>query len=111
MQNVQFDVCPKGQLAGLNVELGKALGRPVNPESKRQARLATAPGKKTGRPINPESKRQKRLAELAARAEANGGKVPRGRKPNPNSKRQQAIAAKAELEALKAKVAELGLEL
>ena len=111
MQNVQFDVCPKGQLAGLNVVMGKALGRPVNPESKCQARLAIAPGKKTGRPINPESKHQKRLAELAARAEANGGKVPRGRKPNPNSKRQQVIAVKAELEALKAKVADLGLEL
>jgi hypothetical protein len=111
MQNVQFDVCPKGQLAGMNVEMGKALGRPINPESKRQERLATAPGKKTGRPVNPKSKRQQRLAELAERAEANGGQVPRGRKPNPNSKRQQAIAAKVELEALKAKVAELGLEL
>jgi len=93
MQNVQFEVCPKGQLAGLNVELGKALGRPINPKSKRQERLATAPGKKTGRPINPNSKRQQRLVELAYKALENGGKVKRGRPVNPNSKRQQMIAA------------------
>ena len=93
MQNVQFDVCPKGQLVGLNVELGKALGRPINPKSKRQERLAKAPGKKTGRPINPNSKRQQRLAELELKAALNGGKVKRGRLVNPNSKRQQMIAA------------------
>ena len=74
-----FEVCPKGQLAGLNVELGKALGRPVVEGSKRQVRLATAPGKRTGRPVNPNSKRQLRLAELEAKRKANGGVMPMGR--------------------------------
>jgi hypothetical protein len=67
------------------------LGRPVNPNSKRQQRLATAPGKKTGRPINPNSARQKRLAEMEAKRQANGGKVKRGRPVNPNSARQIAL--------------------
>jgi hypothetical protein len=34
---------------------------------------------KRGRPSNQESARQKRLAELKAKAEANGGVVPKGR--------------------------------
>ena len=50
-----------------------------------------APGKKTGRPINPNSARQQRLAEQAARAAANGGVVKRGRPVNPNSARQIAL--------------------
>jgi hypothetical protein len=53
--------------------------------------LATAPGKRTGRPINPNSARQQRLAEQAARAAANGGVVKRGRPVNPNSARQVAL--------------------
>ena len=59
------------------------------------------PGRPKGSGINPESKRQKRLAELANRV-ANGGVVKRGRPRgtvNPNSKRQQRIA---ELNAKKA---------
>ena len=96
MMNVSFK--PEGQLKEMGVQYSEKaqLGRPVNPNSKRQQRLATAPGRKTGRPINPNSKRQQRLAELAAKAAANGGVVKRGRPVNPNSKRQQAIAAAVE---------------
>ena len=54
---------------------------------------------KRGRPVNPNSERQKRLAELEAKAEANGGVIPRGRPTNPNSERQKRLA---ELEAKKA---------
>lgn len=91
MNNVQFK--PEGQLADLGVtySVKAQLGRPVNPDSARQKRLAKAPGKRTGRPINPNSARQQRLAEQAARAAANGGKVKRGRPVNPNSARQIAL--------------------
>ena len=91
MNNVQFK--PEGALKGLNVQYSvKAqLGRPVDPNSARQKRLATAPGKRTGRPINPNSARQQRLCEQAARAIANGGVVKRGRPVNPNSARQIAL--------------------
>ena len=59
-------------------------GRPVNVMSERQFRLKTqainkALGLGQGRPVNPNSARQIRLAELAAKAEANGGAVKRGR--------------------------------
>jgi hypothetical protein len=95
MQNVIF----KNQIEGVNVEFStKAqLGRPVNPESSRQKRLASAPGKRTGRKINPNSERQKRLTEMESRKEANGGEVKRGRPSNPNSARQQAIAERQAL--------------
>ena len=91
MNNVQFK--PEGQLKEINVQYSvKAqLGRPGDPNSARQKRLATAPGKRTGRPINPNSARQQRLAEQAARAAANGGVVKRGRPVNPNSARQIAL--------------------
>ena len=91
MNNVQFK--PEGQLADLGVTYSQKaqLGRPVDPNSKRQQRLKSAPGKRTGRPINPNSKRQQRLAEQAARAAANGGVVKRGRPVNPNSARQIAL--------------------
>ena len=93
---------PEGQLKEMGVTYSQKaqLGRPVDPNSKRQQRLATAPGRKTGRPINPTSKRQQRLAELAAKAAANGGKAKRGRPVNPNSKRQ--IALREAIEAAKA---------
>lgn len=65
-------------------------GRPVNPNSERQARLAMQEANKAlglgqGRPVNPNSARQKRLAELAAKAEANGGTVKRGRPALPKA--------------------------
>jgi len=89
---------PEGQLKEMGVTYNQKaqLGRPVDPNSKRQKRLATAPGRKTGRPVNPNSKRQQRLAELELKAALNGGKVKRGRPVNPNSKRQMAIAAAVE---------------
>ena len=91
MKNKVFT--PGAELKSLNVEFSNKaqLGRPVDPNSKRQQRLATAPGKKTGRPVDPTSARQKRLAEQAARAAANGGVVKRGRPVNPNSARQIAL--------------------
>ena len=92
MNNVQFK--PEGQLAkidGVTYSVKAQLGRPVDPNSARQKRLATAPGKRTGRPINPNSARQQRLCEQAARAIANGGVVKRGRPVNPNSARQIAL--------------------
>ena len=89
MNNVQFK--PEGQLKemGVTYNVKAQLGRPVNPNSKRQQRLATAPGRKTGRPINPTSARQQRLAELDAKR-ANGT-LKRGRPVNPNSARQIAL--------------------
>jgi hypothetical protein len=89
--------------AVVNVEanVAKALGRPSNPESARQKRLAELEAKrasgncKRGRPSVAGSKRQ---AVLAARAEkvASGGTLSKGRPVNPNSKRQQELAAKTE---------------
>jgi hypothetical protein len=91
MKNKLFT--PSVELKSLNVEFSNKaqLGRPVDPNSKRQQRLATAPGKKTGRPINPNSARQQRLIAQAERAAANGGVVKRGRPVNPNSARQIAL--------------------
>lgn len=83
----------------------KQLGRPVNPNSERQKRLAELEAKrnngelKRGRPVNGTSARQARLAELAAKAEMNGGSVKRGRPVNGESERQKRLAernAKAE---------------
>jgi hypothetical protein len=93
MNNVQFK--PEGQLKemGVTYNVKAQLGRPVNPNSKRQQRLATAPGKKTGRPINPTSARQQRLAELDAKR-ANGT-LKRGRPVDVTSARQVALRAAA----------------
>ena len=92
MNNVQFK--PEGQLKAINVQFShKAqLGRPVNPNSARQQRLAKAPGRKTGRPINANSVRQQRLAELDAKRIANGGTIKRGRPVNATSERQLRLA-------------------
>ena len=53
MNNKTFT--PSAELKSINVQFSNKaqLGRPVDPNSKRQQRLATAPGKKTGRPVNP----------------------------------------------------------
>ena len=92
MNNVQFK--PEGQLKAINVQFShKAqLGRPVNPNSARQQRLATAPGRKTGRPINEDSVRQQRLRELAIKRVQGGGTIKRGRPVNMNSERQLRLA-------------------
>lgn len=79
----------------------KQLGRPVNPNSERQKRLAELEAKrangelKRGRPVNGTSARQARLAELAAKAEMNGGSVKRGRPVNGESERQKRLAERA----------------
>ena len=101
MMNVVFTPGQELKELGVTYSPKAQLGRPVDPNSKRQKRLAKAPGRKTGRPINPNSKRQMRLKEQAAMA-ALGIKPKRGRPVNPNSKRQMAIAAKAEAQAAKA---------
>ena len=86
-------------VANVENNVTKALGRPSNPDSARQKRIADREAKriagelKRGRPSVAGSKRQ---AVLAARAEkvANGGTLSKGRPVNVNSKRQQALAAK-----------------
>ena len=91
MTNKMFT--PSAELKSINVQFSNKaqLGRPVDPNSARQKRLATAPGRKTGRPINPNSARQQRLCELEAKRIANGGTLKRGRPVNPNSARQIAL--------------------
>jgi len=88
-------------LAGLgNV---KAQGRPVDPNSARQIRLAELEAKrangelKRGRPVDTSSVRQVRLAELEAKR-ANG-ELKRGRPVSGDSARQKRLA---ELEAKRA---------
>ena len=96
MKNKTFT--PSAELKSINVQFSNKaqLGRPVDPNSKRQQRLASAPGKRTGRPIDPTSARQLRLLEQATRKALNGGVVKRGRPVNPNSARQIALRAAAE---------------
>ena len=92
MNNVQFK--PEGQLkaSGVTFSVKAQLGRPVNPNSARQQRLAQAPGRKTGRPINEDSVRQQRLRELAIKRVQGGGTIKRGRPVNMNSERQLRLA-------------------
>jgi hypothetical protein len=76
------------------------LGRPVNPNSVRQQRIAEREAKraagelKRGRPVVEGSKRQQVLAERAEKV-ANGGTLKRGRPIVADSKRQLELAAKA----------------
>jgi hypothetical protein len=86
----------------MKVETIKVLGRPVNPNSVRQIRLAELAEKrangelKRGRPVNETSERQARLKKQAEN-KANG--LGQGRPVNPNSARQLRLAelkAKAE---------------
>ena len=92
MNNVQFT--PEGQLkaSGVTFSVKAQLGRPVNPNSARQQRLAQAPGRKTGRPVNPLSARQERLHQLDMKRIMNGGTVKRGRPVNTSSARQVRLA-------------------
>ena len=76
------------------------LGRPVNPNSVRQIRLAELESRKVngtlklGRPVNLNSARQIRLKELAEKRD--NGELRRGRPVDENSARQQKLANKAE---------------
>jgi hypothetical protein len=89
------------------VEEVKVLGRPVNPNSARQIRLAELEAKrsngelKRGRPVNESSERQARLKKQAEN-KANG--LGKGRPVNPNSARQLRLAE------LKAKAEDGGLK-
>ena len=67
-------------------------GRPVNPDSKRQAKLAAPKTGKRGRPTVEGSARQLREAAKAARAAANGGVVKRGRPAQPKVEEPQTEA-------------------
>lgn len=75
--------------AELEAALAKAKvskrGRPVNPDSARQAKLANKGTGKRGRPVVADSARQKREAAKAERAAANGGVVKRGRPAQPKT--------------------------
>jgi len=83
------------------VETPKQKGRPVNPNSPRQQKLAEQAARaingeiKRGRPANPESAWFQRQAELAAKREA--GELKLGRAINPNSARQQRLSLKGTL--------------
>ncbi len=56
------------------------------------ANVTVTEPKKLGRPSDPNSKRQARLKEIEARRTAMGGYVPLGRPAVPNSKRQAKLA-------------------
>ena len=76
------------------VKSGKR-GRPSNPESKRQLKLAAGGSGRKGRPVVEGSARQLREAAKAARAEANGGTVKRGRPSQPNVEKVKVPKVKA----------------
>jgi hypothetical protein len=88
MKNVQFEASEKlvGQVGNVEFKVekrGRPVGSGVNPESKRQRRLAELNAKrengevKRGRPVDSESKRQLRIAELEAKRAT--GELRRGR--------------------------------
>ena len=88
-------------------EAKKAPGRPKDPTSKRQQRIAELEAKRAagvlrrGRPENPNSKRQLEIKRREALIAA-GVEIKCGRKKDPNSKRQQEIAAREAAEKAKA---------
>ena len=79
---------------------GKKPGRPINPNSVRQARVTALAEKaangelKRGRPVDPNSERAKRLAERAAK-EAQGIELKRGRPAFTPEQKAEAAAKKA----------------
>ena len=84
MENLEFTPDQKlVEAVGGNVEFQKPLGRPVDPNSKRQQALRELEERraqglvKRGRPkgtVNPNSKRQQALAEMAAKKAQGEGK-------------------------------------
>ncbi len=79
---------------------GKKPGRPINPNSVRQARVTALAEKaangelKRGRPVDPNSERAKRMAERAAK-EAQGIELKRGRPAFTPEQKAEAAAKKA----------------
>ena len=70
-------------------------GRPVNPNSARQARLSIVGTGRRGRPVDPTSAWNIKQAALQAKREA--GELKLGRAINPNSARQKRLALKGTL--------------
>ena len=68
-------------------------GRPVDPNSKRQAKALMPKTGKRGRPAVEGSARQLREAAKAARAAANGGTVKRGRPAQPKTETEDQATA------------------
>lgn len=101
VETAEINVVAPAVTAQQTTEETKQLGRPVNPNSERQKRLAEEAEKraqgliKRGRPVIEGSAHQQKLAAQAERREANGGTARRGRPVDPNSPRQQREAAKA----------------
>jgi hypothetical protein len=81
-------------LEGTNAKMTKR-GRPVNPNSARQNKLSAGGSGRKGRPVVEGSARQLREAAKAARAEANGGVVKRGRPAQPKAEVIQSDQAEA----------------
>lgn len=83
----------------IEVKETKQLGRPINPNSARQQKIAERLARKEagllkrGRPVIEGSKRQMTL-KLREEKVNNGGELKRGRPVNPNSKRQIELAKK-----------------
>ena len=96
------EVAVTAAVANVEANVVKALGRPSNPSSARQKRIAELEAKrvngecKRGRPTVAGSKRQDVLAARAAKVTA-GGTLSKGRPVNVNSKRQQELAAKVKV--------------
>lgn len=102
MENNTTQVIVNSEIEATPVEITsitKQLGRPVNPNSARQQRIAELEAKraagecKRGRPTVAGSKRQEVLAAREAKRAA-GIELKRGRPVNPESKRQQQLTAK-----------------
>jgi hypothetical protein len=85
---------------GSKTEYKLPLGRPSDPNSERQKRLAEMALKREagmlrkGRPVVADSERQKRLAEMALKR-VDGAPVQKGRPIDPNSPRQKLLAERA----------------
>jgi DNA polymerase II large subunit len=99
IENV-IEISTEKTVINLEANVEKHLGRPVNPESARQKRIAELEQKRLngelrkGRPIVEGSKRQQTLEARAAKI-SEVGELKRGRPVNGESKRQQVLAARA----------------
>jgi hypothetical protein len=100
----------KSELTINDIEVELPKGRPTDPTSARQLRLAkmAESNNKQGRPVNPKSARQAKLARFEGKI-ADGIEIKRGRPADPTSKRAAQIAAREAkiLELKKAKLAEI----
>lgn len=70
----------------------KEVAEGATAETNVTANVTVTEPKKLGRPANPNSARQARLAEMEARKAAMGGYIPLGRPAVPDSKRQAKLA-------------------